>query len=177
MAVRVVNIGVLPTACWIEYAAGRELDPAVLADPDFSRAERIASRIVVFQNDIAGFDKDAQSGWPNVVRSVAADDGVSLAVAFDTVAELHDFDVGELAATCERLVRRHGEAARFWTQGILRLVAGLAAWHVSTPRYQATLPDGEVVRVMVEPNEAPSTRSSGPPSTPLGRAAATPSVV
>lgn len=143
MAVRATNIGVRPTACWIEYALGRELDEAVLSDPDVERAEQLACRIVTFQNDVAGFDKDERRGWPNAVRSVVVDDGVSVEAAFDAIVALHDSDVAELEAACDRLARRHGEAARAWTTGLACMVAGLGKWQLHTPRYTATLPDGQ----------------------------------
>ena len=150
MAVREINIGVLPTACWIEYAHRRELEAATLADPDMYRAERLASRIVTFQNDVAGFNKDARRGWPNAVLSVMADDDVSLPAAFSAVAERHDLDVSELEETCDRLARRRGEAARTWARGLKWMVAGLARWQSSAPRYTATLPGGEAVRVQLD---------------------------
>jgi hypothetical protein len=147
MAVRTINIGVLPTTCWIEYAQGRELSPVISADPDLARAERLASRVITFQNDVAGLDKDARRGWPNAVLSLAADERAPLRAALDTAIRLHDIDVGDLAATCDRLARRHGEPARAWTSGLARLVAGLGRWHTATPRYSVTLPGGEAVRV------------------------------
>ncbi len=111
------------------------------------RAEQLACRIVTFQNDVAGFDKDECRGWPNAVRSIAADRGVSVASAFERVAELHDRDVADLKTSCDRLVRRHGEAARGWSVGLEHMVAGLGKWQLHTPRYTATLPDGRGVRV------------------------------
>lgn len=149
MAVRSINIGVLPTTCWIEYAARRELPDAVLADPDLARAEGLASRIITFQNDAAGLDKDLRRGWPNAVLSIATESGRPLLDAFGAVVELHDGDVRRLAATCERLVERHGEPARDWTRGLCRMVAGLGRWQLHTPRYTATLPGGPTVRVLL----------------------------
>jgi hypothetical protein len=157
--VRDVNIGVLPTLCWIEYAAGRELDAAVLADPDLARAERFASRIVALQNDAAGFDKDARSGWPNAVQSLAADGGTPLDAAFTEAAARHDHCVAEVERTLDRISRRHGDAARFWVDALAGLLPGFAQWHLGTPRYSATLPDGRKVRLTLR-GRAPHPRGA-----------------
>jgi hypothetical protein len=149
MEVRGLNIGVLPTVCWIEHAADRELSPEILADPYVARAEALAGRIVALQNDIAGFDKDARRGWPNAVLSLGAERGASPLEAFARAAELHDRAVASLAAICQAIVKRHGDAARFWVKGLCRMVGGLAQWHLRTPRYSATLPGGDAVRVVL----------------------------
>ncbi|MFO0762893.1 MAG: hypothetical protein U0359_41035 [Byssovorax sp.] len=109
--------------CWIEYAAGRRLDAHVLADPDVARRAARRAR-VVFQNDIAGFDKDAARGWPNAVLSLAAEKGISIAAAFAAAEVLHEETVAALDAAGARLLHRHGDAVRFWVMGLYRLVAG-----------------------------------------------------
>ncbi len=49
---RLVNIGVLPTLGLIEYLHERELDAALLADPDMAELERLTSLLVVIINDL-----------------------------------------------------------------------------------------------------------------------------
>lgn len=147
MAVREVNIGVLPTACWLEYALGDELDDAAMADPDLSLALRMACRIVTFQNDAIGLDKDAERGWPNAVLSVAAERGCSLSAALGEIEAMHDRSVAELGGACERLSRRHGDPVSRWARDLCRMVAGFARWHLTTPRYAATAAGAEPVLV------------------------------
>lgn len=137
MQVRTVNIGVAPTTCWIEHALGRELEAAVQDDPELATAERLAARIVTFQNDLAGLAKDLREAWPNAVRCLAAERRLSVAGAIQPAVELHDLDVAALAKACARLVSRHGEAARWWTEALTSMIGGFAQWHAGAERYAA----------------------------------------
>jgi hypothetical protein len=166
LAVREINVGMYPTIDLVEYVSGRELDAALLADPDLAVAERFASRAVACQNDLIGYVKDEEHGWTNVVRSAAEEDG-SLLAAFEHVARLHDAYADGLAAVGHRLARRHGDAARAWVRALQHVVAGLGQWHVSTPRYSVApvLSGGERIEIAIEtrePESVPSTpRRSG----------------
>lgn len=147
MEVRTVNIGVAPTCCWIEHALGRELEPAVQGDPELAAAEQLAARIVTFQNDLAGLDKDLREAWPNAVRCLAAEQGRSVVAAIQPIVDLHDLDVAALARTCERLVARHGQAARGWTEALTWMIGGFAQWHAGAKRYASN--DGVTTRLCV----------------------------
>lgn len=150
LAVREINVGMFPTIDLVEYAMGLEIDEALLADPDRALAERLASRAVALQNDLLGFAKDAESDWTNAVRSAAEESG-SLTAGFERMARLHDAYVEGLAAAGRRLGRRHGEEARWWVNGLGRVVAGLGRWQASTPRYRraVTLPGGEALELRI----------------------------
>jgi hypothetical protein len=147
LEVRTVNIGVGPTVCWIEHALGRELDPAVLDDPELARAEALAARIITFQNDLAGLGKDVLDQWPNAVRCLAAERAISVAAAIQPVVDLHVLDVLELGRACERLVMRHGPAVRWWTDALTWMVGGFAGWHASAERYGSIAFEGRRVVV------------------------------
>ncbi len=174
MELRAANIGALPVFCWIEYALGRELGAAMLNDPAVARAERLAAELIAFQNDIAGLDKDAEEGWLNAVISKAADDNVPIEEAIVRVAALHDTTARQLDALGEGLIERHGPDGRAWLRALTRIIAGFAAWHTSTVRYAATLPNGQRVSISVAAYEPASMRRA-PMSTRLLRDAAPPS--
>lgn len=147
MKVRLVNIGMATVCCWIELALGRELPPSVLADPELAAVERLAAGIVTFQNDLAGLDKDVRYDWPNAVRSVAADYGISIAAAIQPVVDLHAIDVATLTWRCQRLVARHGEAVRWWTQALTWMLGGFAQWHAEAEQYAGSAVAGASLRI------------------------------
>ncbi len=131
---RAINIGVLPTVDLIEYAAGRELDDLVLADPDRIEAETAACHIVAIQNDLVGLKKDGGVAWINMIASAENEYG-TLTKALEAIADRHDEWVMRLARAGARLVARHGNEAHFWVDGLTKMVAGFAFWHLTAPRY------------------------------------------
>jgi epi-isozizaene synthase len=135
MAVRLINVGVLPTVDFLEHLHERELDEAAWADPERVEAERIAMSLVAIINELCGLAKDLREDWINLVRSVAQDERLELPDAVVRVARVHDEQVEQLAVLGDRLVARHGEALRFWVEGLESMVAGFCRWHLAAPRY------------------------------------------
>jgi hypothetical protein len=151
LTMREINIGMYPTICMIDHALGHEMGAAQLADPDWAEAERLASRVVTIQNDLVGYVKDGEARWLNVVRAIADESGCGAADAFARTARHHAAHVAELAAALDRVVRRHGPAARPFAHALGCVVAGFGRWHVTAPRYASdiALPEGGGVDLAV----------------------------
>lgn len=154
LAMRVVNVGVLPTLDFIEYVTERELPEAVLRLPSFESIEVLAAEVVTLVNDLFGFEKDRGTTWLNAVASFARDTGAPLRQSIVCIAEMHDLRVRQIIELEETLLeeaRDHRPLVEEWLTGMHHVLHGFARWHESAPRYSRllTLDDGSRFRLVV----------------------------
>lgn len=155
LAVRTINIGVYPTLLLIELATGVEVPPELAARPAFQTIELLAAGLITIANDLFAFSKDAEQRWPNLVTSIAADEGLSLRGAFARAAALHRAWLAELLCAEEALLAEAQDdlGARRWLRGVHHVISGLTRWHQRAARYRSVhdLPDGGPIQLALWP--------------------------
>lgn len=158
LAVREINVGLIPVLDWIEHDLGRELPCDVFDDPAHDAVVRGACHAVAFANELYGYTKDRDAGWINAVACAEREDGAGPAAAFARVAALHDAAVAEVVAGGAALVARADDRALVadWLGRVHHVVAGFARWHAQAPRYRAVhaTADGPIRLRLGEPPAA-----------------------
>lgn len=140
LAVREINVGMIPVIDWIEHDLGRELPAALHAHPAMARVVRAASHAVAFTNELYGYTKDREAGWINAVACAEREDAAAPAHAFARIIDLHDGAVAEVIESGHALVAAApGERALVtaWLHRLHLIIAGFARWHARAPRYRA----------------------------------------
>jgi hypothetical protein len=160
--VRLVSVGALPVFSWIEYVTGVELPAKVQADERIRRIERCATEAIATVNELAGWSKDRESRWPNLVDAIAAEEGLSPTRAFARAAAKHNARVCEMVGAMAELLcdPELAPVVAGWVGAIGHITLGLARWHERAPRYRTRheVGDGEEVRIEITlaESEAPA---------------------
>lgn len=163
LPVRRVSVGALPVLCWVEYVTGVEVPPAVLADDRVRRIELCAAEAIASVNEIAGWWKDRESRWPNLVDCIAAEEGLSMPRAFARAAAKHNACVDEMRRAMDDLLADPalGPFLADWTRAVGQITLGFARWHQRAPRYRTKHDLGDGQEVTMEIALSPS-RATAP---------------
>lgn len=140
LAVREVNVGMIPVIDWLEYDLDAELPMDVHAHPAMATIVRAASRAVAFTNELYGYSKDRAAGWINAVACAEREHRVGPARAFAHVAALHDAAITDILAAEPDLLAAAGPdrpLVAAWLTRLHHVITGFAAWHARAPRYRA----------------------------------------
>jgi len=133
LPVRAHSVGVDNWIDLIEYTLGRELPADFLSDPYIREIWQLTRVLHTLDNDLHGITKDMNEGWLNAVFSIAHERGLSWVDAAAEVARLHEDLLARFHRVEERARRRTGLG--WWLDALHQMLAGLALWTHSTPRY------------------------------------------
>lgn len=139
LALREINVGMIPVIDWIELDLGAELPMDVYACSAMDDLVRAACRVVAMNNELYGYSKDRSTGWINMIACAEREGGVSMSRAFARIADLHDRAVEEMVVAGEELLQAASDRAlvEAWLVRLQHIVAGFATWHARAPRYDA----------------------------------------
>jgi hypothetical protein len=151
---RTVNIGMYPMFYLLEMTEGFELPDTFHNNHVVAEMKRVASRLVLFGNDLGSLAKDLAHDWPNLVTVLQRQENVCVHDAFSYLVDMHNTDV-EAFDDLERQLPLWGPEidlqVRGWVQAVRYSVLGLTLWESLAERYQHTkaLVSGKVLAAPV----------------------------
>ncbi|MFF3381228.1 terpene synthase family protein [Streptomyces sp. NPDC002680] len=156
--VRSYSVGIDNWIDLIEYTQGRELPVDFFSDPHVREIWQLARVLHILDNDLHGITKDMDDSWLNAVFSIAHERDLSWVDGAAEAARLHEDLLGRFLHIEERARRRTGIG--WWFDALHHMLAGLAVWTHSTPRYSSVHRlRGETLEVNVvftaEPHSSP----------------------
>ncbi len=132
LAVRGLSVGVMPLLDLLEVMSGRELPPAVSADPLVLRAERLACKIVALQADLVSVSADRAASRPNAVTCEQDREETSIVPAALRLARFHDEHVVALTDLRAALLTHHGDVIRPWLDDLSAMIGGFSRYHLAS---------------------------------------------
>jgi hypothetical protein len=142
LSMRMLTIGIIPTAILYERVIGTELPEVILNNPLLQKLIKNLALIVAIQNDIMSTAKDILNNQivTNIVISHNKEYSTTIGESFQAILDIHDQAVREFDYLANQFLDQVEEE---WKERLAMFInqlrysgSGFALWHANTVRYR-----------------------------------------